>query len=86
MPSRRLNIAAPLARPWFPTNTSAWSFVVPAGNVASGSSMVTHSTPYVTPGVWPWSSVAFETPSILSICSCPPSRNSRTVIGFCGAM
>ena len=44
MPSRRLKIAAPLARPWLPTNTIAWLFVVPGANVVSGWSIVTHST------------------------------------------
>ena len=45
MPSRRLKIAAPFARPWAPTAWIAWLLVVPGANVGSGSSIFTHSTP-----------------------------------------
>ena len=40
MPSRRLKIAAPFARPWSPTNTERLVVRRAAANVVSGSSIV----------------------------------------------
>ena len=44
-PSRRLNRAAPWARPWSPTATIAWLFVIPVMS-GSGFGMSTQVTSY----------------------------------------